>query len=79
MSYRQNPYLPNGCSSNDSGAPWNWPDLEPEDRICEICDEVLATDERTICTACDEICKADERAHAAEEVKLYGNEHQHAA
>ena len=63
--------------------PWNEPDQEPEDRICELCDQVLATDEKEICEPCAQICAEDDAAHAAEDLAkeraLYGNEHQHAA
>lgn len=59
--------------------PWNEPDQEPEDRICELCDQVLATDEKEICEPCAEICAADDAAHAKEdELKNTLKNHDHA-
>ena len=49
--------------------PWNQPDHfdEPEDRFCECCETVLATDEKEVCKPCAEICAADDAAHAKED------------
>lgn len=49
--------------------PWNQPDHfdEPEDRFCECCETVLATDEKEVCGPCAEICAADDAAHAKED------------
>lgn len=49
--------------------PWNRPDHfdEPEDRFCECCETVLATDEKEVCKPCAEICAADDAAHAKED------------
>lgn len=42
-------------------------DDEPEDRFCECCETVLATDEKEVCGPCAEICAADDAAHAKED------------
>ena len=49
--------------------PWNQPDHfdEPEDRFCECCETVLATDDKEVCKPCAEICAADDAAHAKED------------
>ena len=62
---------PDNWDSRHPFAPWNQPDqvIEEEDRNCEMCGEVLATDERGTCTDCKAICAADEAAWAAEHAK----------
>ena len=69
---------PDNWDANHPLAPWNRSecDHEPEERTCECCDTILATDEREVCTPCKAICDADDAAFAAQaaNANLYRNE-----